>query len=193
MVVAVVLVRVVQAPVDEVVSVIVVRDGLVPAAGTVDVTGGIVVGGVGVPVGMFAVDCDGVLVEVVVVRMMEVPVVQVVDVPVVSHGGVPAAGTMLMVVLLVDRVFAHGQDGTRSAPEGPNKCEREALSLLTLRSRPAGCAPSTRMHVARSSRRRMGPAKSRSGRRDRSCETAAVGVRRREEAGLINETGSHYV
>ena len=117
MVVAVVLVRVVQAPVDEVVSVIVVRDGLVPAAGTVDVTGGIVVGGVSVPVGMLAVDCDGVLVDVVVVRTVEVPVVQVVDVPVVSHGGVATAGTMLMVVLLVDRMFGHVQDGTRAHPK----------------------------------------------------------------------------
>ena len=141
MVVAVVLVRVVQAPVDEVVGVIVVRDGLVPAAGTVGVAGGIV-GGVGVPVGMFAVDCDGVLVDVVVVRMVEVPVVQVVDVPVVSHGGVATAGTMLMVVLLVDRVFGHVQDRTGSAPEGPSKCEREALSSLTLS---AGCATSMRM------------------------------------------------
>jgi hypothetical protein len=148
-VVAVVLVRVVQATIDEVVGVIVVRDGLVPALGAVDMAAGIVVDSVGVPMWMLAVNCDGVLVDVVVVRMVEVPVVEVVDVPFVSHGGVPTAGTVLVVVLLVHRVVGHVRDRTWSNAERQSKCEREALSWMTLRTPLAGCTISTRLRVDR--------------------------------------------
>lgn len=84
-VVAVAVVPVMQASVDQIVEVIAVRHALVPASVVPALAGD---GGAGVRVGR--VDGDHVLVVVAIVFGVQVPVVQVVDVSVVQDTGVAA-------------------------------------------------------------------------------------------------------
>lgn len=95
-VVAMVLMRPVQAPVDQIVDVIPVRHRLVPATGLMLVPAA--VGVLDAAVGIGLVEGDDVIVDMVLVGVMEVSVVQVVDVAIVAHGGVAAAGSVLMCV-----------------------------------------------------------------------------------------------
>jgi hypothetical protein len=104
-VVAVIAVGVVEAAVDEVVDVVAVGHGLVPAPGAVDVLG-VVDGGDArldgvAPGGVARADGQDVLVDLAVGDVVEVPVVEVIDVAVVLDGGVPAAGAVLVGVVLV--------------------------------------------------------------------------------------------
>jgi hypothetical protein len=94
-VVAVVFVRTMQPPLDQVVDVITVRDGVVSAAFAVRVRG-IATDGVGVAGGVHGIDCDHVLVDVPLVGVVQVAVVQKVDVIVVAHGGVAATVSVFM-------------------------------------------------------------------------------------------------
>jgi hypothetical protein len=94
-------VRMMQVAIDEIVDVIAVRHRLVPATGSMHVTG-LVPGAamlgrttIGIAVG----NLDHMLVDMVAVRMMQMPVVQIVDVTVVADGYVAAVGTMLMRVV----------------------------------------------------------------------------------------------
>jgi hypothetical protein len=103
-VVAVILVRPVQPPADEVVDVIAVRNRFVLALVAVRV---VALGWGGVPAGMCLIDRDHVLVDVVLVRVMQVPVVHVVDVVVVAHGGVPAVRSMLVSVCAFMDLVGH--------------------------------------------------------------------------------------
>ena len=108
MVVAVVPVRVVQVTIHQVVDMVAVRDGLVTAARAVHVVR--VVALAGVPGraarGVLVAHIDRVLVDVTVVVVVQVTVVEVVHVVSVLHGDMPAAGVMLVVVVLV-LVAAH--------------------------------------------------------------------------------------
>jgi hypothetical protein len=125
-VVAVVLVRAVQAPVDEIVDVLTVRDRFVAAARSMPMAG--VVPRVpvvpGTAVGVPLVDRDHVVVDVVAVRMMQMTVVQEVQVRLVDDRGMPAARPVdVLVPTLVDVMVgcAHVPNGTRdagAAPEG---------------------------------------------------------------------------
>ena len=114
-VVAVIPVRVVQVPIDEVVDVVAVRNGFVPAVRAVDVS--LVVPGAGVSGGAVRrvplADLDHMLIDVVFVDVVQVPVVKVVDVAVVHDGGVPAVGAVHVVVALVF-VAVHGFSGSGS-------------------------------------------------------------------------------
>jgi hypothetical protein len=105
-IVAVLAVGVVQMTIDQVVVVVAVRDGLVPAVWPVNVPGlvsaAIVVGGTGV--GMSVIDRDPVLVDVSFVGMVQVAVVQIVDVVFVAHGNVTAVIAVGVLVSLVDAV-----------------------------------------------------------------------------------------
>ena len=116
MVVAVPAVRVVQVPVHEVVGVVAVGDGLVPAARAVDVAGLVRVAAVlgGAPVGMLGAHVEHELVDVRLVRAVQGPVVQVVDVVAVLDGRVPAAGAVDVPVLLV-LLTGHGARVARRA------------------------------------------------------------------------------
>ena len=117
MVVAVVAVRVVQVPIDEVIDVVAMWHRFVTAAGAMDVScfvaAAVVVGRAGVRVG--GADGDAVFIDVVAVRVVQVAVVQVIDVAVVLDGGVAAARAVLVCVVGVVRfvaataavVFAH--------------------------------------------------------------------------------------
>jgi hypothetical protein len=94
-VVAVVFVRTVQPPLDQVVDVIAVRDGLVSAAFAVRVRR-VATDGIGVAAGVRLIDRDHVLVDVPLVGVVQVAVVQKVDVIVVAHGGVAATVPVLV-------------------------------------------------------------------------------------------------
>lgn len=84
------------------VDVVAVRDLCVPAAGSVRLAALHRSAHAGAP----AVHLQAVLVGVGAVRRVQVPVVQVVGVVAVLHGPVPAAGTVLVPVLVV-RLAGH--------------------------------------------------------------------------------------
>ena len=111
MVVAVVGVRRMQAAGDEEVPVVAVRHRVVPAARTVDVTAVVAARLPRVACRVAVVDRHPVLVDVIGVRMMQAAVVQVVDMTLVEHRDVPALGSVLVIVALVDLVsVAHASD-----------------------------------------------------------------------------------
>jgi hypothetical protein len=105
-VVAVALVDVVEVVPDQVVDVVAVRHGRVAAVGTVNVTavvvGARVIGRAAFRVG--SVDGNGAFVDVIAVHLMQVPIVEIVDVTGVTNGGVPAAGTVNVIVVWMCRM-----------------------------------------------------------------------------------------
>jgi hypothetical protein len=111
-VVAVVTVRMVEVISNEVINVIAVGYGLMPAARAVDVVGIMPVAGMGRGTvrrirGAYFKD---VLVDVISVEVMEVAVVKIIDVVTMTNGCMAAAGSMLMVMtsrMLIVAV-AHG-------------------------------------------------------------------------------------
>ncbi len=111
MVVTMVAMLVVQTPIHQVVDVVAMRHGLMPATGTVDVAG--VVSGAALAtraaVRIALADLDHVLVHVIDVRMMQMAIMQVIHMTVVAHGGVAAIRPVLMVVMLVMRRGAVAQ------------------------------------------------------------------------------------
>ena len=114
MVVAVTIVRVVQAAVDQVVDVVAVRHGVVAAALAVEVTATVVSSVAAVRVQL--VDGKPVLVYVVAVRVVQVAVVEEVDVPVVDDLRMAAPGPVDVVVGVVHvTCVAHGRDRTPPA------------------------------------------------------------------------------
>lgn len=123
--VAVVPVRVVEDPTDEVVDVVAVRDRLVGAPGAmalcaVDRSAG---------VGTAPVDLDPVLVDVARVPAVKMPVVKVVRVVPVPHRGVAASRTVLVVVASVcgtgHRRFLAGRIASPKSPVKPGLAARE--------------------------------------------------------------------
>ena len=110
MVVAMVAVRVMQMPVDEVVHVVPVGHGFMPTVGSMHVVTGmgaaLVFGGAVRWIG--CVYRERVFVHMVVMDMVQVAVVEVVDVPIMLDGGVSAAFAVNMLVGLVLFAVAHG-------------------------------------------------------------------------------------
>ncbi len=98
MVVAVIAVRVVQVVGDQVVDVVSVRHGLMPASRAVRVPGLMLTAGMrrGAVLGVCLTGFDHVLVHMILVRVMQVPVVQVVHMSVVAHRGVATVRTVLV-------------------------------------------------------------------------------------------------
>lgn len=95
MVVAVILVRPVQPPADQVVDVIAVGHCLMSAPSAVVMR--LIAGpGAGVAGWMLLVHGDYVLIDVVAVRVMQMAVMEVVDVTVVADCGVAAIGSVLV-------------------------------------------------------------------------------------------------
>lgn len=111
MVVAMAAVRVMEMPADQIVDVIPMGNGFVPASGAMLM--GCVVSRAGM-IGRAAcrvhrAHLDHVLIYMIAVRLMEVPVVQVVDVLAVLDGNMSAAGSVNVGVALVDLMFVrHG-------------------------------------------------------------------------------------
>jgi hypothetical protein len=108
-IVAVIPVGMMQMPVDQIVDVVAVRHGLMPASGTVHVRA--VMPSAPVPgctaVGIGRRHLDAVLVDVVAVHMMQMAVVQIVDVIAVANGRVPARPAVLVRVIDVLDASAH--------------------------------------------------------------------------------------
>jgi len=98
-IITVILVRVVEASVDEVVGVLAVRHGLVAAVRAVEVLTAIVLA-VAV-VGELVIDRQRVLINVIAVRLVQVAVVDEVDVTIVDDRRVAAAGAVDVVVIFV--------------------------------------------------------------------------------------------
>ena len=99
MIIAVILVRVMESPVDEVIGVLAVRHGLVAAVSAVDVLTAVVrlIAGVG----ELVIDRKRVLINVVAVGLVQVAVVDEVDVTFVDDRRVAAAGAVDVVVIFV--------------------------------------------------------------------------------------------
>jgi hypothetical protein len=117
----------VQVPVHEVVDVVTVGDGGMPAAPAVGVSGivvtaGMTAGAVGRVVGA---DAQPVLVDVSVgLDVVQVPVVHVVDVVLVDHRRMPAPRTVLMVDVVGVLVGVLVADRVPAAAEAENGAER---------------------------------------------------------------------
>lgn len=113
MIVAVVAVRMVQMPIDEVIHMIAMRHGLVAAARPMDMSGRMaaacVLGCAGIRVR--GGHGDLVLVDMIAVRVVKMAIVQVIDVALVHHCGMAASRSVLMVVVLVMGLSAgcHGR------------------------------------------------------------------------------------
>lgn len=108
MVVAVVVMGLVQPPVDQEVDVVAMGHRLVAAAWAVGMSVVVAAGRLGVPSGVGVADRDHVLVHVVVVRAMQVAVVQVVDMVLVAHHGVAALRPVDVVVRFVSGMIMGG-------------------------------------------------------------------------------------
>ena len=120
MVVAVALVGVVQATVDQIVHVVAMGHLVVAAALAVDVGAAVMRSVAAVRVEL--VDRQPVLVDVIAVRMVEVPVVEEVDVAVVDDLRVAAAGAVDVLVGVVDvALVAHVRDGTPLGRPAPSR------------------------------------------------------------------------
>ena len=105
MVVAVVAVGMVQVPVHQVINMITMRYGRMPAIRSVNVVFVVTLAYVvNAPGGVFVRDRYDMLVIVVLMGAVQVPVVQVSHMVTVFHGDVTAARTVFMVVVLVDGV-----------------------------------------------------------------------------------------
>jgi len=109
MIVAVVVVRVVQVPADEIVGVVAVRNRLVAAIRAVSVS--LIVPGTTVRWGALrwirSIHFDAALVDVIAVNLMQVPVMQVVAVVAMVNALVSTAGLVNMLVGCVGFVIAH--------------------------------------------------------------------------------------
>ena len=99
MIIAVILVRVMESPVDEVIGVLAVRHGLVAAVSAVDVLTAVVLAVADVR--ELFVNRQRVLIDVIAVRLVEMAIVDEVDVPVVDDRRVAAAGAVDVVVIFV--------------------------------------------------------------------------------------------
>jgi hypothetical protein len=102
-------VDVMQVPVDEIIGVVTVRNGLVAAAGTVAMSfvvgpASVLRGAIG---GILPAYIDHMLIDVTVVEMVQVPIVKVIGVTVVKHCGVAAATTMRVAVPFVGSMCRH--------------------------------------------------------------------------------------
>ena len=105
MIVAMIAVRVMQPPADEVIDMVAVRHCLVSAVGAVRMRAARLRGAVH---RIGGVDRDGVLVDVVLVHVMEMAVVEIVDVAVMANRGVTAVRAMPMAVVGVVLLGASG-------------------------------------------------------------------------------------
>ncbi|MEJ5367408.1 MAG: hypothetical protein WHT08_03755 [Bryobacteraceae bacterium] len=132
MIVAMPVMRVVEMIADEVVDVIPVRHGRVPAAMAVHVAGVVAATAVRrrADRGIASGDFDRTLIDVVFMHGVQAAVVEIVDVIAVANGSMAAAFAVDMRVLRVDAVVRHGQTLviSKTEAEGYNVFE-ETFSL----------------------------------------------------------------
>jgi hypothetical protein len=94
-----------QAPIDQVIRVIAVRHGFMPAARTVDMLAVVPARCRLAAVRVGGVHRQGVLVVMSFMRVMQMAVMEEIDMPVVFDGGVAAAGAVLVLVIRVGMMF----------------------------------------------------------------------------------------
>jgi len=109
-VVAMVTVREVQMPIDQIIHVVIVRDHFMPAAGAVDVidvvTGATVSRSARGRIGR--AHHNDVLIDVVAMRDMQMAIMQIINMVIMVNGGMAAVGTMLVGVIGVLGAGGHG-------------------------------------------------------------------------------------
>lgn len=117
MVVAVIAVRMVQVAVDEIVDMVPVGDGLVPAPGAMYVFGRVRPARMtrSAPVRVRRVDVDRMVVEVVAVSVEQAAVLQIVRVPLMFDGGMAARWAVVMIVVVVPVADVHVVDDLQVA------------------------------------------------------------------------------
>jgi len=108
-------VRMVQAPIDQVVDVIVMRDGLVPASLTVGVTGR-AADRLGMTSRVPDVHRDDVLIDVIAVRVVEMAFVEIVDVIIVAHRDMTTPISVDVRVVALVNGMRHAAERTRRGP-----------------------------------------------------------------------------
>ena len=122
MIVAMVAVRMMQMPVDQIVDVVSVRHRLVPAPRTMNVprlvSAALVTGRTRVRI--LRRNLDRVLIDMPVMHVMQMTVVKIVDMIAMLESRVPASGTVLMGVIGVMRQFAVGHRRLRIASRETN-------------------------------------------------------------------------
>ncbi|WP_174902454.1 hypothetical protein [Burkholderia pseudomultivorans] len=106
MIVAVVAMRVMKAAVDQIIDVIAMRNGFMPAARTVHMARLMIAAVRRTPVRIFRADFDLVFVYVIAVRMVQVAVVEIVDVVAMLDRRMATSRTMLMFMLGVMTLIA---------------------------------------------------------------------------------------
>ena len=116
MIVAVIAVRMVQVSVDQVVDMIAVWHGFVPAPGCMRVIGS-ALGRRGVAVWMAGVNGDHVVIDVVAVRVVEVAFVEVVDVIVVAHSDMATAFAVDVSMVAFVNGVGHVAEPTPQCPQ----------------------------------------------------------------------------
>lgn len=141
MIVAVIVVRMMQAPVDEVVGVVAMRNRVVSAIGSVDMTGFVTISRLGMTVRVANADSHDVLIDMVLVRVMQMPVVQVVGVPVMQHRGVPATGAMNVAMRFMDLVIVMAHPRTVSPSRTPDQSDAPERHSHTPPAQAAAGAP----------------------------------------------------
>jgi hypothetical protein len=97
MIVAMVAVRMVQPPIDEIIDMVAMRNRLVPAIRSVNVAGA-----TDLRRAMYRIRIahfDGMLVHMIAVHMMQVTIVKIINMAVVTNCGMSASGPVLMLMI----------------------------------------------------------------------------------------------
>jgi hypothetical protein len=115
MIVAVGVMGKVQVTADEIIHMIAMRNGLVPTSRSMAVRGVVTAAGMGRSAGsgILAGDGECMFVDVVLMEMVQVAIVQVVGMVFMGHRLVAAVGSMLVSVVVMDRMGAHSGDSFR--------------------------------------------------------------------------------
>jgi hypothetical protein len=110
-------VRMMEVAADAVIDMVGMRNRLVAAAGTMDMTGVVAAAAMvrRAAVGVVAGHLDHVLVDMILMRMVEVAIVQIVDMTAVAHSGVATTRPMLVSMVGMGRRSA-GRHGVISFP-----------------------------------------------------------------------------
>jgi hypothetical protein len=117
MIVAMVAVRMVEVPIHQIVDMVAVRHGLVPAIGPVNVAwvvaGAVMIGRA--DVGIRCGHSQHMFIDVISMHMVQMTIMQVVDMPVVFDREMSAAGAMLMNMVFVFCASAHADRSSKES------------------------------------------------------------------------------
>lgn len=113
----------VQPAIDQIIDMIAVRHGLVPAIRPVHV---ITARGGGADIGIGGGNRNHMFIDMVAVDMVEMAVVQIIDMIIMADGGMAATGAVDMIVIIMD-VAAHWQTfPVQAAGRSGHRCDLAA-------------------------------------------------------------------